>query len=90
VLSTVADIPEEIEDYRDERWCREGTRQVESVVDAEQFIRIRRHDAPARPPQLRRPASHRPADRRAQVGVPLSDAVLVRDSDDRVRTRVLG
>jgi len=38
VLSTVADIPEEIEDYRDERWCREGTRQVESVVDAEQFI----------------------------------------------------
>ena len=32
------DIPEEFEDYRDERWCRQGTRQVESVAQAERFI----------------------------------------------------
>ena len=32
------DIPTEIEDYRDERWCREGTRQVETAFDAERFI----------------------------------------------------
>jgi len=31
-------IPEEIEEYRDERWCREGTRQVETARDAERFI----------------------------------------------------
>jgi hypothetical protein len=31
-------IPREIEDYRDARWCREGTRQVDSVLDAERFI----------------------------------------------------
>jgi hypothetical protein len=31
-------IPPEIEDYRDERWCREGTRQVETALDAERFI----------------------------------------------------
>jgi hypothetical protein len=31
-------IPQEIEDYRDLRWCREGTRQVDSVLDAERFI----------------------------------------------------
>jgi hypothetical protein len=31
-------IPEEIEEYRDERWCREGTRQVETALDAERFI----------------------------------------------------
>ena len=31
-------IPSEIEDYRDERWCREATRQVETAFDAEQFI----------------------------------------------------
>jgi len=31
-------IPAEIEDYRDERWCREGTRQVETALDAERFI----------------------------------------------------
>ena len=31
-------IPEDIEDYRDARWRREGTRQVESVLDAERFI----------------------------------------------------
>jgi len=31
-------IPAEIEDYRDERWRREGTRQVETSFDAERFI----------------------------------------------------
>jgi hypothetical protein len=31
-------IPEDIEEYRDERWRREGTRQVETVFDAERFI----------------------------------------------------
>jgi hypothetical protein len=31
-------IPEEIEEYRDERWRREGTRQVETAHDAERFI----------------------------------------------------
>ena len=33
-----SEIPEEFEEYRDERWCRQGTRQVESVADAEHFI----------------------------------------------------
>jgi hypothetical protein len=32
------EIPHEIEDFRDERWCREGTRQIETVFDAERFI----------------------------------------------------
>jgi hypothetical protein len=31
-------LAEEIEDYRDDRWCREGTRQVETALDAERFI----------------------------------------------------
>jgi len=31
-------IPDEIEDYRDARWRREGARQVQTVVDAEEFI----------------------------------------------------
>jgi hypothetical protein len=31
-------IPPEIEDHRDSRWCREGTRQVETAFDAECFI----------------------------------------------------
>jgi len=31
-------IPAEIEEYRDEQWCREGTRQVETALDAERFI----------------------------------------------------
>jgi hypothetical protein len=31
-------ISAEAEDYRDERWQREGTRQVESAFDAERFI----------------------------------------------------
>src|SRR6058998_2343426 len=32
------EIPAEIEEYRDERWHREGTRQVETAMDAERFI----------------------------------------------------
>src|ERR1700719_550782 len=31
-------IPADIEEYRDARWCREGTRQVETALDAERFI----------------------------------------------------
>jgi hypothetical protein len=31
-------IPAEIEEYRDERWRREATRQVETAFDAERFI----------------------------------------------------
>jgi hypothetical protein len=31
-------IPPEIEEYRDERWRREATRQVETAFDAERFI----------------------------------------------------
>ena len=31
-------IPAEIDDYRDQSWRREATRQVDSVVDAERFI----------------------------------------------------
>src|SRR4029453_9098501 len=31
-------IPDEFEDYRDARWCREGTRQVATAFDAERFI----------------------------------------------------
>src|SRR5688572_12535919 len=32
------EIPEEVEEYRDERWRRAGTRQVETVQQAERFI----------------------------------------------------
>jgi len=32
------DIPEEVEDHRDARWRREGTRQIETAADAEAFI----------------------------------------------------
>src|SRR5256886_9885595 len=32
------EIPAEIEEYRDERWRREGTRQIETAFDAERFI----------------------------------------------------
>jgi hypothetical protein len=32
------EIPEQFEEHRDEHWCREGTRQVQTVLDAEQFI----------------------------------------------------
>lgn len=31
-------VPAEIEEYRDERWRREATRQVETALDAESFI----------------------------------------------------
>lgn len=31
-------IPDDIEDYRDERWCRDAARQVETVYHAERFI----------------------------------------------------
>jgi hypothetical protein len=32
------EIPTDIEEYRDERWCREGVRQIERAIDAERFI----------------------------------------------------
>jgi hypothetical protein len=32
------EIPDDIEDHRDARWCREATRQVETVHHAESFI----------------------------------------------------
>ena len=32
------EIPDDIEDYRDYRWCREEARRVESAVDAERFV----------------------------------------------------
>src|SRR5215212_8872218 len=31
-------IPPDIEDYRDEHWRREGTRQIDTAVDGERFI----------------------------------------------------
>ena len=31
-------IPDDIEDYRDERWCREEARRVETAEDAERFV----------------------------------------------------
>jgi hypothetical protein len=31
-------LPSEIEEHRDARWCREATRQISTVFDAEQFI----------------------------------------------------
>ncbi len=37
-MRTKPAIPAEIEEYRDERWRREATRQVETVFDAERFI----------------------------------------------------
>jgi len=32
------EIPAEIEEFRDQRWCREGARQVRTPYDAERFI----------------------------------------------------
>ena len=32
------EIPDHVEDYRDDRWCREGTRQIDSAFAAERFI----------------------------------------------------
>ena len=37
-MRSTPDIPDEIEDHRDARWCREATRQVETVYEAESFI----------------------------------------------------
>ena len=31
-------ISAHVEDYRDDRWCRDGLRRVETVIDAERFI----------------------------------------------------
>ena len=31
-------IPDDIEDFRDAQWRREGSRQVEAAADAERFI----------------------------------------------------
>jgi hypothetical protein len=31
-------LPDQVEDYRDQRWCREGTRQIETALDGEQFV----------------------------------------------------
>ena len=33
-----AEIPSEIENFRDQRWRREGARQVETALDAERFV----------------------------------------------------
>ena len=38
MLKTATYLPEEIEEYRDQRWRREGTRQVQTPLDAERFI----------------------------------------------------
>lgn len=32
------ELPAEIEDHRDVHWCREGTRQIETAFEAEQFV----------------------------------------------------
>src|SRR6476469_3096039 len=32
------EIPEDIEDFRDRQWCREGARQIDSAFAAERFI----------------------------------------------------
>lgn len=37
-MSPKPHIPEEIEEYRDQRWRREGARQVETAFDAERFV----------------------------------------------------
>jgi hypothetical protein len=37
-MRSTRQIPAEMEDYRDERWRREATRQVETAIDAERFI----------------------------------------------------
>jgi len=35
---TRVQIPEDVEEYRDQRWCREATRQIDSAFAAERFI----------------------------------------------------
>jgi hypothetical protein len=37
-MKPTPELPPEIEEYRDERWCREATRQIESALQAERFI----------------------------------------------------
>src|ERR687895_1038299 len=37
-MNASAGLSSEIEDYRDERWSREPTRQVETAIHAERFI----------------------------------------------------
>jgi hypothetical protein len=37
-MSPKPHLPAEIEEYRDERWRREATRQVETALDAERFV----------------------------------------------------
>lgn len=37
-LRVTKELPPDIEEYRDERWCRDATRCVATVVDAERFI----------------------------------------------------
>src|SRR4029450_4054357 len=37
-MKSRAEIPVDIEEYRDERWRREGMRQVETALEAERFI----------------------------------------------------
>jgi hypothetical protein len=37
-MKTRAQVPEPIEEFRDERWQREGARQVETAHDAERFV----------------------------------------------------
>jgi hypothetical protein len=37
-MRTRTPIPAEFEEYRDARWCREATRQVEGVASAERFV----------------------------------------------------
>lgn len=37
-MPTRHEIPSEIEEFRDTRWCREGTRQVSTAIAAERFI----------------------------------------------------
>jgi hypothetical protein len=32
------ELPDDIEDYRDEHWCREESRRVETALDAERFV----------------------------------------------------
>jgi hypothetical protein len=37
-MRTRTEIPEEVEDFRDQRWRREGMRQVETAFEAERFV----------------------------------------------------
>jgi len=37
-MKTAPQLPEDIEDFRDGRWRREGARQVETALDAERFV----------------------------------------------------